>query len=153
MASERLIKSLDSTERIIFFVCRGVDKGGQGWQLPPHTYFSRMEGTAGQQRCAALLLAPQFEEAIDAPGVHVRPWLPGAPVTDTHATTPRARRSGGAEVDGILPSIIIIMSTDYGSLVWKSPSLHGRKSNPNPKFKVQSEHILSATSAQNFRFL
>ena len=56
-----------------------------------------MEGTAGQQRCAALLLAPQFEEAIDAPGVHVRPWLPGAPVTDTHATTPRAqeRRRGG----------------------------------------------------------
>ena len=64
-----------------------------------------------------------------------------------------ARRSGGAEVDGILPTIIIIMSTDFGSLVWKSPSLHGRKSNPNPKFKVQSEHILSATSAQNFRFL
>ena len=25
-------------------------------------------------------------------------------------------------------------TTDYGRLVRKSPSLHGRKSNPNPKF-------------------
>ena len=33
-------------------------KGGQGGQLPP--YFGRIEGTAGQQQRAALLLAPYF---------------------------------------------------------------------------------------------
>jgi hypothetical protein len=37
--------------------------------------------------------------------------------------------------------------------VRKLPSLHGQKSNPNPKFIVTAEHILSATSAQIYRFL
>ena len=45
------------------------------------------------------------------------------------------------------------LSTDYGRLVRKSPSLHGQKSNPNPKFLGTPEHILSAASAQIFIFL
>ena len=35
----------------------------------------------------------------------------------------------------------------------KSSSLHSLESTPNPKFLVRPKHILSATSAQTFRFL
>ena len=45
------------------------------------------------------------------------------------------------------------MSTDYGHPVRKSPSLSGRKSNPNPKFLGMAEAYFVTTSAQNFRFL
>ncbi len=41
-------------------------------------------------------------------------------------------------------------NTDYGRPVRKSPSLHVRKSTSTPKF---FRYILSATSAQIFRFL
>ena len=33
-----------------------------------------------------------------------------------------------------VPKKYLIKSTDYGRPVWKWPSLHGRKSNRNPKY-------------------
>ena len=36
----------------------------------------------------------------------------------------------------------LMLTTDYGRPVRKSPSLHGRKSNPNPKFIGTSEAYL-----------
>ena len=42
----------------------------------------------------------------------------------------------------------IVQTTDYGRPLRKSPSLHGRKSNPNPKFLGMAE-----ASAQIFGFL
>ena len=46
---------------------RGLNKGG-GAIGPP--YFVRIEGATKQQRCAALLVAPQFLEATEAPEHH-----------------------------------------------------------------------------------
>ena len=65
------------------------------------------------------------------------------------------RRSewGGHIFKGKMNIIKMITATDYGRPVRKSPSLHGRKSTPTPKFLVRPKHILSATSAQIFRFL
>ena len=47
----------------------------------------------------------------------------------------------------------LMLTTDYGRPVRKSPSLHGRKSNSIPNLLVRLKHILSATSAQFFRFV
>ena len=47
----------------------------------------------------------------------------------------------------------MLVVTDYGRLMRKLPSLHGRKSDANPKLLGTAEHISSATSAQNFKFL
>ena len=60
---------------------------------------------------------------------------------------------GAANVAAVLLPENMVFSTDYGHLVNKSPSLHGRKSIPIPNFQVRRQYILSATSAQNFRFL
>jgi hypothetical protein len=50
---------------------RDLKKGGAGGAIaPPH--FDRIEGAAGQRRRAALLLAPQFEEALKAPAIHIK---------------------------------------------------------------------------------
>ena len=41
--------------------------------------------------------------------------------------------------------------TDYGRLVRKSPSLHGRKSNPDPKFIVMTEAYFVCHIDPNFQ--
>ena len=51
----------------------------------------------------------------------------------------------------LFAGVVIKDTTDYGHPVKKSPSLHGRKSNPNPKFLGTAEAYFVCHIGPNFQ--